>query len=72
MDVHGFAQYEPAQFFFFKREILLIQNSNILHLITETKVIKTLQDDIAFMLIARINDLRPTQLPKIPKIEAYW
>ena len=46
--------------FFLKREISLIQNSKLLHLNRETKVLKTLEDDITSRLIARINGSRPT------------
>ena len=56
-------------FFLWKREISLIQNNNTLHLNTKTKALKTLEDDTASKLIARINGIIGNpKMPRIPKI----
>ena len=46
--------HDPFNHFFLKRENPITHNSK--HYIIETKVLKTLEDDIISKLIARIND----------------
>ena len=52
----------PFFFLTMKREISLIQNDNILHMNTEIKMLKTLEDNTASRLIERRNGSRPTSL----------
>ena len=49
-------------FFFFKEINLLIQISNIININTKSRVLKTLEDDATFMLVAKKIGSRPTYL----------